>query len=118
MSEIQTSFSQREACICINSILKTSKFYKILPQDQRGQLILFLKEKYFPNITNEEIRSLEGAIINQSNEILSGLSEYGINVLGASKLAEGYKGFIKMVGNKNAKKVKEILDNKAKSKLK
>ena len=111
-------FSQKEACICINSILKTSHFYKQLPQNNRGELILFLKEKYFPSLTNEEIRSIEQAIIDQSQLAMQDLIKFGINVLGASNLAQSFKSFEKIVGKDNAAKVKEIFDQGVKSKMK
>ena len=116
--EPKTSFNQREACICINSILKTSQFYKNIPQDQRGQLILFLKEKYFPNITNEEIRLIEQAIIDQSGTIMSDLAKYGIQVLGISQLKDAYKKLGKLVGKDQAEKVKNLLEDRAKSEMK
>lgn len=112
--EIKTSFSEREICICINSILKTSPFYKNIPQEQRGQLILFLKEKYFPHLTNEEIRSIEQAIIDQSGTVMSDLMKYGIQVLGVGQLNKAFAKFGKLVGKEKAQKVQELLNQKAK----
>ena len=116
--EIKTTFSQKEACICINSILKTSSFYKQLPQDQRGQLILFLKEKYFPSITNEEIRSIEQGIVDQSGVIMVDLAKYGIQVLGLSEMKKGFDTLKKLVGKDTADKLKEKMNDLAKSEMK
>ena len=116
--EVKIIFSQKEACICINSILKTSHFYKQLPQNNRGELILFLKEKYFPSLTNEEVRSIEQAIADQSQLAMRDLIKYGVNILGTSKLAQSFKAFEKIVGKKDAAKVKEIFDQGVKSEMK
>ena len=116
--EVKTSFNQREACICINSILKTSQFYKQLPQDQRGQLILFLKEKYFSSLTNEEIRSIEQAIIDLSGTAMSDLAKYGVQVMGVSQLKDAYKKLSKLVGKDQAEKVQNLLNKKAKEGMK
>ena len=116
--EIKTTFSQKEACICINSILKTSNFYKQLPQDQRGQLILFLKEKYFPSITNEEIRSIEQGIVDQSGVIMVDLAKYGLNVFGISQMKKGFEALEKLVGKNTSDKLKEKMNDLTKSEMK
>lgn len=104
-------FSQREMCICINSILKSSDFYKAMEQEERGQLILFLKEKYFPKLTNEEVREIEAGIIDLShNKITLDLLKAASH-LPISHIKQGVGIMERLLGKEKAEQITKQLQD-------
>ena len=79
---------------------------------------MFLKEKYFPSLTNEEIRLIEQGIVDQSGVIMVDLAKYGLNVFGISQMKKGFEALEKLVGKDTASKLKEKMNDLAKSEMK
>lgn len=104
-----TEFSQRELCICINSILKTSEFYKNMEQETRSNLVLFLKEKYFPKLTNEEVRAVEASIIDLANNKITFELLKSASHLPISEIKKGLGIMEKLLGKEKAQEMQNKL---------